>query len=188
MNPLPKLPIHQDTKCGSLKLLEVKQLSFHSHQDTLKQKCLNYLWAKPSPFKCNSHLGTLELECVNFPGAEWTLLYSRRGTLHYGTKPGHFETSINHFPTSKGVSKVSERASERVSRGREQSKQSWASEWVSGGSKQANERKDERVAQYLHLYSCLFKTTMLWWEVSPPTCNGISFTKRADSDKAKESW
>ena len=32
--------------------------------------------------------------------------------LHSGTKPGHFESSIIHFPTSKGVSKVSERANE----------------------------------------------------------------------------
>ena len=29
---------------------------------------------------------------------------------HYGSKPGHFETSIIHFPTSEGVSEVSERA------------------------------------------------------------------------------
>ena len=33
-------------------------------------------------------------------------------TAHYGTKPGHFETLKIHFPTSKGVSEVSERASE----------------------------------------------------------------------------
>ena len=32
--------------------------------------------------------------------------------LHYGTKPGDFETSKIHFPTSKGVSEVSERANE----------------------------------------------------------------------------
>ena len=32
--------------------------------------------------------------------------------LHYGTKPGHFETSKIHFPTSEGVSEVSERANE----------------------------------------------------------------------------
>ena len=31
---------------------------------------------------------------------------------HYGTKPGHFETSKIHFPTNKGVSEVSERANE----------------------------------------------------------------------------
>ena len=31
---------------------------------------------------------------------------------HYGTKPGHFETSKIHCPTSEGVSKVSERANE----------------------------------------------------------------------------
>ena len=28
--------------------------------------------------------------------------------MHYGTKPGHFETSKIHFPTSEGVSEVSE--------------------------------------------------------------------------------
>ena len=28
--------------------------------------------------------------------------------LHYGTKLGHFETSKIHFPTSEGVSEVSE--------------------------------------------------------------------------------
>ena len=32
--------------------------------------------------------------------------------LHYGTKPGHFETSKIHFPTSEGVSEVSGRANE----------------------------------------------------------------------------
>ena len=32
--------------------------------------------------------------------------------VHYGTKPGHFETSIFQFPTSEGVSEVSERANE----------------------------------------------------------------------------
>ena len=31
---------------------------------------------------------------------------------HYGTKPGHFQTSKIHFPTSEGVSEVSERANE----------------------------------------------------------------------------
>ena len=31
---------------------------------------------------------------------------------HYGTKLGHFETSIIHFPTSEGVSEVSEQANE----------------------------------------------------------------------------
>ena len=48
------------------------------------------------------------------------------GWVHYGTKPGHFETSKIHFPTSEGVSEVSERA---------------------------NKRTDERVTQYIRLYS-----------------------------------
>ena len=32
--------------------------------------------------------------------------------LHYGTKPGNYETSKIYFPTSEGVSEVSERANE----------------------------------------------------------------------------
>ena len=32
------------------------------------------------------------------------------GTVHYGTKPGHFEASRIHSPTSEGVSEVSKRA------------------------------------------------------------------------------
>ena len=33
-------------------------------------------------------------------------------TVHYGTKPGHFETSTSHFPMSEGESEVSKRANE----------------------------------------------------------------------------
>ena len=36
--------------------------------------------------------------------------------FHYGTKPGHFETSKIRFPTSQGVSKVSKRANEWAQR------------------------------------------------------------------------
>ena len=32
--------------------------------------------------------------------------------MHYGTKPGHLETSKIHFPTSEEVSKESEREDE----------------------------------------------------------------------------
>ena len=32
--------------------------------------------------------------------------------VHYGTKPGYYETLRIHFPTSKGVSEVSEQANE----------------------------------------------------------------------------
>ena len=32
--------------------------------------------------------------------------------VHCGTKPGHFETSIIHFPTSEEVSEESEQANE----------------------------------------------------------------------------
>ena len=61
----------------------------------------------------------------------WWLRFPSVTPWHYGTKLGHSETSKIHFP--EGVSEVSERA---------------------------NERTDERVAQYLRLYSCLFQTTV----------------------------
>ena len=54
----------------------------------------------------------------------------RHTSLHYGTKPGHFETSKIHFPTSEGVSEVSERASERVSGASERTSE-WPSTYVS---------------------------------------------------------
>ena len=72
-------------------------------------------------------------------------------TAHYGTKPGQFETSIIHFPTSEGVSEVSERASER-SGGRERSEQSGASERVSGASERANGRASGPVLTSLFLF------------------------------------
>ena len=34
-------------------------------------------------------------------------LVTKEEELHYGTKPGHFESSRIHFPTSEGVSEVS---------------------------------------------------------------------------------
>ena len=37
------------------------------------------------------------------------------GGLRYGTKPGHFETSMIYFPTSEGVSGASKRANGRTS-------------------------------------------------------------------------
>ena len=40
------------------------------------------------------------------------LAVGQADAMHYGTKPGHFETSEIHFPTSEGVSEVSERANE----------------------------------------------------------------------------
>ena len=60
-------------------------------------------------------------------------------TMHYGTKPGHFET-LNHTLSHERGSERSEPASERVS----------------GASERANEQTDERVTQYLPLDSWLY--------------------------------
>ena len=81
---------------------------------------------------------------------------------HWGTKPGHFETSIIPFPTSEAVSKVSERASEQVSVAEGASSPEKANEWAV----RANERTDERVAQYLRPNSWLFCPTVLRWETA----------------------
>ena len=69
--------------------------------------------------------------------------------LHYGTKPGHFETS-NHTLFYKRGSERSERAIKRVSAAEGASKAS--------SPERANERTDEQVAQYFSLYSWLFLT------------------------------
>ena len=59
---------------------------------------------------------TGEVHPGNFDAAYIVLdskIYIQGGEeMHYGTKPGHFETSKIHFPPSEGVSEVSERANE----------------------------------------------------------------------------
>ena len=50
---------------------------------------------------------------ASFDKGQWLERHWERH--HYGTKPGHFETSIIHFPTTEGVSEVSERANGRAS-------------------------------------------------------------------------
>ena len=80
---------------------------------------------------------------MEFPDAD--------GSIHYGTKPGHFETSKIHFPTSEAVSERNERASER-SGGRERSEQSAASEQVSGEYERANGRASDPVLTSLFLF------------------------------------
>ena len=64
-----------------------------------------------------AHRATFPLEnAIHFPlihaGESVVSSQLRTDALHYGTKPGHFETSKIHFPTSEGVSEVSERANE----------------------------------------------------------------------------
>ena len=51
-------------------------------------------------------------ECTNERMSAAERASAASSAVHYGTKPGHFETSKIHFPTNKGVSKVSERANE----------------------------------------------------------------------------
>ena len=69
------------------------------------------------------------------------LLKVRFTMVENGKKHRQNSNLINQFPTSEGVSEVSERANE------------WAV--------RANERMDERVAQYYSLYSWLFSTIVL---------------------------
>ena len=76
---------------------------------------------------------------------------------HYGTKPGHFETYKIHFPTCEGVSEVSERANQWAQQ-RARVKRAVRSKRTSEWCELTDERMDERVTQYLRLYSCLFQT------------------------------
>ena len=104
----------------------------------------------------------------------WILPRSRQQRT-MGQNQGILRHGIIHFPTSEGVSKVSERENEWAQRrAREASSPKKANEWAV----QANERADERVAQYLRLNSCLFQTIVrrldvplemirqLWWRWS----------------------
>ena len=95
------------------------------------------------PFLCSLFISwRWDTDCLSF----WP--------LHYGTKPGYFETSphsLSHLLRCEGVS---EQTNER-SRARKQSKQCGASTWVSGVSDQVN-----RQAQYLRHDSWLFWTTV----------------------------
>ena len=59
----------------------------------------------PSPEKCKIYIITLSASARQRS-------FRKTTTTHYGTKPGHFETSKIHFPMSEGVSKVSERVNE----------------------------------------------------------------------------
>ena len=62
--------------------------------------------------------------------------------VNCGTKPGHFETSIIHFPTSEGLSEVSERANEwaqRRARAKQAVRSKGTSEWCEWTSKRTSE-------------------------------------------------
>ena len=64
------------------------------------------------------------------------------------------------FPTSKGLSEVSERVS-AAERASEASRAEWTNEWAVW----ENEQTDERVAQYSDLYSWLLWPTVHSWLV-----------------------
>ena len=104
---------------------------------------LHYLYVH----KCLPSL-YLHLSCFGLPPLS---VGSHFHTLHYGTKPGHIETSKIYCSTSEGVSKVCERMSKR-SRGRERSKQSGASVRVSAASERANGRASAPVLTSLFLF------------------------------------
>ena len=80
--------------------------------------------------------------------------------MHYGTKPGHIETSKIHFPTSEEVSEVSERAQRRA-----RAKRLVRSKRTSERCERC-QRTSEQTSEYLCLDSCLFQTTvrrfLLW--------------------------
>ena len=66
----------------------------------------------------------------------------RREPFHYGTKPGHFETSKIHCPTSEGVSEVSEWVNEWAQR-RARAKRAVRSKRTSERCERTSERTSE---------------------------------------------
>ena len=86
---------------------------------------------------------------------------------HCGANSGHFETSIIYFPTSE---RANERAQQR-SRAKGGVRRKRTSERC--------ERMDERVAQYLHLNSCLFQTIVrrLTQFLPPPFFTSASYCR-----------
>ena len=71
-------------------------------------------------------------------------------SVHYGTKPGHFETSKIHFPTSEGVSKVSKRANKRAQR-RVRAKRAVRSKQTSERCERTSERTSEWPSTYVSI-------------------------------------
>ena len=85
---------------------------------------------------------------VSYKVNHWTI--SSFSPLHYGTKPGHFETSIIHFPTSEGVSERRERAKRAV----------WSKQ-TSERCERTSERTSEWPSTYVSILVC-----------SRPQCRG----------------
>ena len=73
--------------------------------------------------------------------------------MHCGTKPGHFETLKIHFPTSEGVSEVSERANKWAQR-RARAKRAVRSKWTSERCEQTSERTREWPSTYVSILVC----------------------------------
>ena len=82
-----------------------------------------------------------------------------------GQKKGILRHRKIHFPTSKGVSEVSERTSER-SGGRERSEQSGASERVSDVSERANGRASDPVLPSRFLVALDHSASTLWFQLT----------------------
>ena len=123
-------------------LRQIRIVSVRCSVESLHEKKASSVHLFKSLFSCWHVLSWHFFLCLprSVPELIESTSLSKPEGRHYGTKPGHFETSKIHFPTSEGVSKVNEQANE------------WAV--------RVNERTDERVTQYLRLYSCLFQTTV----------------------------
>ena len=75
------------------------------------------------------------------------------GPSHYGTKPGQFKTSKIHFPTSEGVSEVSERANEWAQQ-RARAKRAVRSKRTSERCEGTSERTSEWPSSYVSILVC----------------------------------
>ena len=109
-------------------------------------------------------------------------------TVHYGTKPGHFESLKIHFPTSERCERTSERSGRR-----ERSEQYGASEQVSGASEQvsgASERVNGRASDPVLTSLFLFApdhSAVVTLALSPSTPSGADAKKEDQSAAVRQS-
>ena len=82
--------------------------------------------------------------------------------MHYGTKPGHFETLRIHFSTSEGVRKVSERANEWAQQ-RAQVKWAVRSKRASERGERTNERTSEWPSTYVSIFGWSRPQCTVFW-------------------------
>ena len=104
--------------------------------------------------------------CLLAVGVEWSECGCGQSSALWDKTRSFWHIQSFTFPRAREWAKWTSKRTSEHSGGRERSEQSRAREQVSVKVNkwvvEANERTDERVAQYLRLYSCSFHTTVQW--------------------------